>query len=180
MDTELRHKPDNRTPIYTYPFVKGEWGFDFEALPETQYASTYMSESGNPLRYKKQPKCVEIKHGEYMMIASVATEMDEQLLELNVHTRIGNEHHPDFRASEFVDVCINYFSENGNRISGILGSWGSSSTNWDQFHKAISDGHPFNEALFMTWTGKKAMQHGFRQARLTDQTSATVIHVKYT
>ncbi|MCJ1806239.1 hypothetical protein MRP92_04840 [Flavobacterium covae] len=51
-------------------------------------------------------------------------------------------------------------------FSGMKGLWGSKSDNTNAFNVAISNGFTSEEAAFETWTGKLALEQGFRRVQI--------------
>ncbi|UKB82441.1 hypothetical protein LF887_15670 [Chryseobacterium sp. MEBOG06] len=72
------------------------------------------------------------------------------------------------RGKDVFNSLIEHLKLNKIDFDGIKGLWVANSDNLIDFNKVVKNGLFLREAAFETWTGKRALEHGFTKALVTE------------
>lgn len=155
------------TPIFDYPFVKGEKGFSFEELfkrkANGENTGTIFTESGEELEYDISNSVLTIMdlRTEEFMLSSRNT-YGTTSFSLRTRSRHDREkHHPDLFAKKFVKCAIEYFKANGRETNVCVGEWHAGSDNFETFINEYNKHKNSVEAAKATWSGKVFVELGY-------------------
>ncbi len=173
------------TPLFDYPFVKGEKGFSFEELLKRrelgENVGSIISESGAKLDYdisKNSITIMDLSNEEFLLssynIHGVTT--------FSLRTRYRKDkstHHPDLFAKKFLKCALDYFRMNGLETRACEGEWHVGSDNYEAYIQNILAHHDKFEAAKATWTGKAFAELGYNKVDSVDQIFSGNYHSYY-
>jgi hypothetical protein len=151
-----------------YPYVEGLHGIPFAGLPVGEIGRI-VSGSGRDITFLAEPGNIWVKDENAKAFRLSANLNNKGFLVLNLKTRISRRFservHPDFYAANFIGFALANFERLGQQVPAIEGVWIPGSVNYAQFQKAYAATRSTVLAAQATWTGRRAIQHGFTQVR---------------
>jgi len=136
----------------------------FNQLPNREGAITVKSRSGKDITIQATKDYIRVNDAYYETPAQMWANLTPQgSLQLGIYTRSpdnGEIYHPDLYAGEFYDAAIEYF---GDRVTGIEGTWNSSSTNTKVVNELLLQGTSLENAIRETFTGRYAIKNGYSE-----------------
>lgn len=96
---------------------------------------------------------------------------EKEEIVFHLYTRIGKEvplH--DLHAGIFYDAFLAFLIANGHIYNTIRDQWGAGTTNFRQYTELANERLSVEQKVLKTWSGKKALQHGFRHVEAVSET----------
>ncbi len=114
----------------------------------------------------------------YTKLSGKVNDQDE--ITFRLYTRL-NKEKPlhDLHAGIFYDAFLAYLIANGHIYNVIRDQWGAGTTNFRQYTESIRDYQNVEQRVFRTWSGKKALQNGFKRVVPVSETGLGVSQYEF-
>lgn len=116
--------------------------------------------------------------GNYTKLSGKVNDQDEIVFHL--YTRFNREKPVhDLHAGIFYYAFLAFLFENSFENNVIRSTWGEGTTNFRQYTESIKDCQNVEQRVFRTWSGKKALQNGFKRVVPVSETGLGVSQYEF-